>query len=165
MRTTKKSTPALFYISLFLIAAVLWTSHLTSGLYARYATSDSASDSARVAKFNVSDQINAASAQSFTVSVELYPTQEEAYTFIVTNDSEVLVDYVVRIENLTNNLPLSFSIAGDVVSEKPIRIAIGEEETFTVKINWPEGENAPALMGQVDLVEITLRVEQVTAGE
>ena len=73
MRTTRKSTPTLFYVSLLLLAAVLCTSHLTSGLYARYATSATASDSAQVASFRVSDLVDGKEAQTLTVSAGLQP--------------------------------------------------------------------------------------------
>lgn len=176
----KKSPPMLFYISMFLLAAVFWTSHLTSGLYARYVTSDTASDSARVAEFKVSDQINGSPAQTLTVSAELRPPvagdtsdpegdqSSKLYGISVKNDSNIAVNYIIIVENLTNNLPLDFgvkkgtqSLSKNSEEEFVIAIGVGETAEFTLTMSWQDEKLDPELMGQVDLVEITLLVEQI----
>lgn len=170
IRKSYRGTPVLFWIGLMLLCITLFLSHLSIGLYARYATSDTAGDSARVAEFKVSDQIDGAVAQSFTVNVALYPSQEKGYVFTITNDGEVTVDYVVRVKNLTNNLPLEFrakkgeeAIIQNANGEFIVSVAIGKTEAFTLNVLWPAGANALAWMGQVDLLEITLTAQQSTA--
>lgn len=181
LRTTRKSTPTLFYVSLLLLAAVLCTSHLTSGLYARYATSATASDSAQVASFRVSDLVDGKEAQTLTVSAGLQPPvagstsdpgedpSSKLYAISVENDSNIAVNYVVIVENLTGNLPLDFGVKKDTQAlsenddgEFVIAIGVGETANFTLTMSWQDEKLDPELMGQVDLVEITLLVEQIT---
>jgi hypothetical protein len=67
MKQSNKRTPIVFYVALVLLCCLLFSTHLTSGLYARYTTTATASDSARVAKFSVTNR----SAGSVPVSVRL----------------------------------------------------------------------------------------------
>ena len=43
-----------------------------------------------------------------------------------------------------------------------IAIGVGETANFTLTMSWQDEKLDPELMGQVDLVEITLLVEQIT---
>ena len=53
MRKLNTRTPIAFHIGLVLFCLVLFSTYLTGGLYARYTTSASGSDSARVASFQI----------------------------------------------------------------------------------------------------------------
>lgn len=76
-----------------LLFLTLLSIHLTSGLFARYTTTVTASDSARVAKFDVDVT---ADIKDITVDCE----QSDSGTFILTvnNKSEVAVNYVLKIK-------------------------------------------------------------------
>ena len=58
MRKQNRKTPAVFYVGVVLLCAVLITSHLTSGLYARYTTTASGGDAAVVASFEVGETLS-----------------------------------------------------------------------------------------------------------
>ena len=71
--------------ALVLLFLTMLSIHLTSGLYARYTATSTASDSARVAKFHV------------TAAVQPVDGKEGEFTLTVTNNSEVAVEYSIEI--------------------------------------------------------------------
>lgn len=76
-----------------LLCLTLVSIHLTSGLYARYSTSASGSDSARVAKFDVAVSIESAEG-GVTLSNE---NKSGSYTIVVENNSEVAIEYSLAL--------------------------------------------------------------------
>ena len=96
MNKAKLNIP--MFAALILLLLTMITTHMTSGLYARYTAQASGSDSARVAKFAVSS----------TVTANEDKTDE--YTLVVHNGSEVAVEYSV-----------------EVVMDKHLSVTIGEE--------------------------------------
>lgn len=84
MGKTKLNIPMLAALILLLLTMV--TTHFTSGLYARYSSYATGSDSARVAKFAV------------TGSVEPVTGQNGKYEITVDNDSEVAVEYCIDVK-------------------------------------------------------------------
>ena len=89
MGKTKLNIP--MFAALVLLMMTMISFHLTSGLYARYTASASASDSARVAKFHV------VSDQPQDVQVNCWESNEGVYTIKVENQSEVAIKYVLNI--------------------------------------------------------------------
>ena len=87
-------------LALILFVLTMISIHLTSGLYARYATVATASDSARVAKFAVSGALDRGD-----VTLTYAPDAAGAYNMTVTNESEVTVEYSVSIVFGDENLP------------------------------------------------------------
>lgn len=86
-----------------LLCLTLITTHMTGGLFARYTTTAQASDSARVAKFQV------AGTENGTVSVQSDTDSEGNYSFEVINHSEVAITYdleIVFTEDVTDWLDL-----------------------------------------------------------
>lgn len=83
MGKTKLNIPMFAALVVFLLTMI--TTHITTGLYARYTTSTSGSDSARVAKFDVDCMV---------VRVE----NTDEYTLTVINGSEVAVNYSIVVE-------------------------------------------------------------------
>lgn len=78
--------------ALILLCLTMISIHLTSGLYARYTVTASGHDSARVAKFAVGG-----SSEENPLSIENIPDDDsDIYTFTVTNDSEVTVEYTLE---------------------------------------------------------------------
>lgn len=148
-----------------LLCLTLFSAHLTGGIYARYTTSASGSDSARVAKFEVTE---AGTVLTDSITADLIPGAEETRTIQVTNNSEVVVKYSVTLTNETGNLPLTVSLAktgGEAADGADYDVlAIGESAKYTVSLYWPtspEANRSPEYSGKIDQVRITLTAEQM----
>lgn len=76
-----------------LLFLTLLSIHLTSGLFARYTTTVTASDSARVAKFDVG-----VTADKKDITVDCAQSDSGTFILTVTNNSEVAVNYVIKIK-------------------------------------------------------------------
>ena len=79
---------------------------LTSNLIAKYSTTASGSDSARVAKFDVGTTTN-----SQPDKIELVPGDSDSsgtYKFTIKNNSEVVVKNSVIVENVPENMQVKF---------------------------------------------------------
>lgn len=88
MRNIKsRSGTVMLAVALSLLCFVLISTYMMSGLYARYTSSGSGDDTARVAKFDVSY------AWEGEVDIKVQNSLEGSYTFSVTNNSEVAVRY------------------------------------------------------------------------
>ncbi len=88
--------------ALVLLFLTLLTTHITGGLYARYAAQTTGRDTARVARF----EIKVTPLQE-ELTVDCADTQDGTYGFTVTNDSEVPVRYNVLVtfkQSLQGNL-------------------------------------------------------------
>lgn len=152
MKQQNKKTPLVFRVGLALLCAIILSIHLMGGIYARYSTSDSASDRARVAIFSFEDDL---SEQSQIVSLSLIPGESIPTMITIKNDGEVTLRYVVTIENLTHNLPIEDQIvtSGEIVS--------GGTSSLDWKIEWSESDNSVEYMGKMDVLRIVVIVEQV----
>lgn len=161
MKQSNKKTPVVFYLSFVLLCAVLITTHMMSGLYARYTTRATSSDSARVAKFRVTDTLTVTDSKgyevhSFTMFEDsLIPGESTTYTFAVQNDSEVAVRFSVRGEASINNLPL------DIPDNVSVTLAPNARETVQFVVSWPANENDPAYGDMIELIEIFVTAEQI----
>lgn len=146
-----------------LFCLTLISIHLTSGLYAKYTTQSSSEDTARVAKFEVTE-----TATSFSNNFEIPMTPGTlSKTITIENKSEVAIRYEITVENRTGNLPLDIYVlrAQDTVESSTTNswksdIAVGETENITMQIQW-EKEGALAYMGMVDVLRISLEAEQI----
>ena len=85
--------------ALVLLLLTMISVHLTSGLYARYTTTATGSDSARVAKFKV----------ECTVAENITDDKEGTFTVTVQNLSEVAIEYDI----LVNSDRLTAKIGGN----------------------------------------------------
>ena len=96
MKQSNKKTPFVFKLGIVLLCALLFSFHLTGGLYARYTTSAGGSDGARVAKFDVVNQI---SSKPVDVDLNFYDPNklEDSFDFTVQSSSEVAVKYDVVV--------------------------------------------------------------------
>lgn len=90
------------FTALILLLLTMITTHMTTGLYARYTVSSSGEDSARVAKFDVDCEVAEVTGK------------EGEYTLKVTNRSEVAVGYRIDVD-----------VSG------PMSVAVGEGEPQT----------------------------------
>lgn len=137
--------------ALVLLMLTMISIHMTSGLYARYVSSASGEDSARVAKFDVS----VSDAYGQTVSVPIQPGEEAEKYFTVTNKSEVAVSLKFAVTSKYSNLPLQF------LHEVSAAVAPGETKNVPLLITWPAAESDDKYIGMVDLLEISVQVVQV----
>lgn len=80
-------------LAFILFVLTLITTHLTSGLFARYTVTASGSDSARVAKFDVTGSLD-----QTEVTVDCNQTKSGTYVITVNNQSEVAVDYIIYVK-------------------------------------------------------------------
>lgn len=91
MGKTKVNIP--MFAALILLMLTMISVHLTSGLYARYTAGATASDSARVAIWNVG-----ATSEKPAVSIDCSTDDlDDVYQFTVTNNSEVTARYDVTV--------------------------------------------------------------------
>lgn len=145
-----------------LLCLTLVSCHLCGGLYAKYTATGYGEDTARVAKFDVSEESVLISKDLFFDATTPGSETKEIY---VTNNSEVVVAYTVTIKNATQNIPYSFSINGSDFSLNECSVACYlEPNTRNNKIEivtkWDK-EDALAYMGMVDLIKLTISAEQV----
>lgn len=129
--------------ALVLLFLTMLSIHLTSGLYARYTATSTASDSARVAKFAISGTENG------TVAVSSHADSNEKYQMTVRNESEVAISYsleFVFLEDVTDWLELTLedgpsmklkdskkTIIFENVGELPPLSEVTHSVVFTVK--------------------------------
>ena len=150
----------MFKIGVLLLCAMLVTSYMMSDLYARYTVTAFASDSARVAKFTFTDADMATKVDSFTIETSVYPGQPVCtYSAQIENKSEVTIRYLIKLENLTGNLPINNN--NIIIPYSSGDIAPGDTAPFGFSILWPATENSPDYAGKMDIVRITVSVEQV----
>ena len=164
-----------FCTACVLLFFTLLSIHFTSGLYARYTTSGTAQDSARVAKFDVTHSLNG---QAITQQLSLdrrfvpgiYP-----YNFTVINNSEVRVNCTITVKT-TDNLPLELAFLnvpeGETITEEADRvyreitrnayIPANTTAEYTLQITFPQqtATGANSLNGMFDIVSISVLTEQ-----
>ncbi|MBP3396388.1 MAG: hypothetical protein J6L87_04355 [Clostridia bacterium] len=157
MKKLHNRAPLLFRIALALLCLLLVTSHYTGGLYARYVAVASGKDSARVAKFAVSSNLNGATPLVLSGLEDLTPGASQNYDLRVKNDSEVSVFYRFEASCL-GNLPLKF----EITSSGAGTLAPGAAEAVhTLTVTWPSSAKDVSLAGEIDIVTVTLTCTQV----
>lgn len=115
--------------ALVLLLLTMITTHLTSGLYARYTTTASSHDSARVAKFKVSCVVD---------TVTNNGTENE-FKVTVTNQSDVAVTYTLEVvPDPENGIPLDVIIDNaELTADQQWKLSIdgeGAVNTHTMKL-------------------------------
>lgn len=155
---TKMNIPMCLAAILFCLT--LFSFYLCGGLYARYTTSDSGEDAARVARFDVSED---GAYFSENLLIETVPGRVER-EIVVTNNSEVAVAYTVTIKNTTKNIPYSFSVDGSEPMPNECTVTCylkpNSTESISIVAEWAE-EGALKYMGMVDLITLTISAQQV----
>lgn len=154
-----------------LLMLVLISSGMVTGRYARYVTTASFEDSARVAKFYIMEQNQADLSVGFAFA-KIAPGESASNTIQIVNDSEVAVDYTIEIKNVTQNLPLAYSVTAEgaeltknVVDDytatftDSMPATFNGTRTYTLNVGWG-GDPDPRYGGMVDYLQITLRAEQ-----
>ena len=168
MGGANKKSHIWMYLAMILLCLVCISSGLTSGLYARYASSIAGDDSARVASFKVTvsgkvktedillnEQINLGT---------LAPGESVTIEFKVTNESEVSVALEVTAANLTGNLPLNVPLKGTPEAEQPMfseTLQPGETKTLEYQISWDDEKSNPTAAGKTDVLDLRIMTVQV----
>ena len=134
-----------------LLLTITLTSHLCTGLFAKYLTADQESDGARVASFEVWDDLSPT-----TVNLSMLPG--EKITVRVRNKSETSVCCFLKVENMTLNLPIANP---DPIVIPTKVIGAGDSDEVTLELEWNALDNDSSYAGMIDLVSVTLIAEQV----
>lgn len=155
-----KRNPILI-LSLILLCLTLISTHMTAGLYARYTSTGSGEDSARVAKFDVTES------GTLTETMVLSVIPGEKYhvgEVVVANNSEVAVAYTITVKKATDNLPIKLFFEegnkGEKITHTGTITPGNPGTTFTLFSDWTENKGTE-YMGRVDKLEITLKAEQI----
>ena len=150
-------------VAALLLVLVSVTASIVSGRYARYVTSASFSDGARVARFHIQEEfLDGGTDMMVVFSGELSPGEMVEREIKVTNYSEVAVAYTINVDNVYGNLPLEFMVDGKPVpftGELGVYFETGK--TFTLQILWPGEKSDESYSGKVDLSHITLTASQI----
>lgn len=185
MRRIWKTEQWTFKAGILMLFLVLMTFRQLGGTYARYTSSASGSDGARVALFGQSETIEL----FHNSSTMFYPGVSATSNIIVTNQSdgkvsEVAQQYSIEIET-AGTLPFQFTLKqgentigtfnessqeNDENSGKShvfstdgmkFEAGVGESTSYTLETLWPAGENDPALAGIPDYITVNIKVEQI----
>lgn len=131
-----------------LICFLLVSFHLMTGLYAKYSSTATGSDSARVAKFQV---VVTGDAANISVACTQMPGDEAVYAITVENDSEVAVKYDVIVTLFTAIPGVSLTLDGETgtqIGSDPTQLKFenlgqftpndptAKEHTLTFQVNW-----------------------------
>ncbi len=152
------------YIASWVFVCTLIISWCLGGVYARYTTTDEASDSARVAAFTTDALLQNGSAAGIAdIDLTLKPSSPTAtYQVKVTYNSEVAVRCKLSVENVTGNIPLDIVILNDTVSFAPTSGA--SEHIFTFTVAWDDasiGTENYMHAGAVDQLAMRVSCEQI----
>lgn len=165
-----------FRAALLLFCLLLATLGMAVGLHARYTSSAAASDGARVAKFEITEEgLGAVEQLDVLITADLVPGEIHPKTLTIQNKSEVAVEYTITVKNLTGNLPLQFKVAemGTTAAEGEYscsaRLEPNETEanTYTLQIIWPtetaedQDYQDPKFVGMVDQVKVSISAVQI----
>ena len=173
-QNTKVNIPMCAALVLLLLTMI--SVHLTSGLYARYTSTASGSDSARVAKFHVDSD------HSEDVIVDCRSSDSGTYEITVENQSEVAIKYVLNItfDKDVNGTDLTVTMKDDgnkvdckfqqnmkFTRDTPLAPGSSRTHEFTFEVHdWrtvtgkSPDDNAGSYDWELDFT-VTINVEQV----
>ncbi len=158
-----------------LLCATLFSMHFVGGLYARYTTSASGSDSARVAAFSITQGGTIFN----TIEAAVTPGATKTVDLTITNNSEVAMEYTLTVTNVTGNInPLEFKLTPDgnapaVTTESyengisinsARQIAGDHTDKYRLEIVWEPSENEAddlAFIGMVDYITVSVKATQI----
>ena len=164
----KKINRILMRTAAVLLALVLVTSGIVTGRYARYVTTATYEDGARVAKFNIMEEGKFVTQMRADIAPGI--TKE---LIAIKNYSEVAVEFTVTVDNVYDNLPLTFEIwDGDTTLSKSENAdgvvtftgSVGpmqQERVLQLGIVWPAGSGNLQYCGRVDLIRVTVDAVQI----
>lgn len=170
-------------IAAVLLCLVLVSTYLLSGLYARYTTSATGTDEARVAVFGSSESVTLDSGGGLLAS--MVPGNSATYKITVSNAqgdrvSEVAQSYNVEVET-AGNLPLTFTLSengkGTIAESSSasaafsihsfaaddMRFAAGapQSKTYWLTVTWPANKNDAKYANVPDFIQVNVNVSQI----
>ena len=92
MRQSNIKIPFVFNLGLVLMCLMLISFSMMGGLYARYSTTATGEATAQIAKFDVQ-----VTGDNTAVAVDVAQEKEGVYTFTITNNSDVTVEYDLTV--------------------------------------------------------------------
>ena len=134
-----------------LMILLMLSTRIVVGRYARYTSSATGHAEARVAAFDVSVAENL----DQLVAIPIEPGMTAKKNFTVTNRGEVAVALRFQVSSQYNNLPLEIQNLLSAV------VAPGETKSVPLEITWPDSDRSDQYIGMVDLLHISIQVEQV----
>lgn len=150
--------PFFLYLGVCLLVLYFVSNVLLGGLYARFTTKDNSGDASRVAKFAVVD------GGLFTdvsyLQVNIKPETEQIFYYDIVNNSEVAVRVILTPKNVTENLPLVLATVTEDFTP-------GQNKKIALKFAWSEKSlnglpfDSPEYAGKMDLIKVTIQVEQI----
>lgn len=143
-------------IACVLLCLTIISVHLTSGMMARYSTTVSGSDSARVAKFDVSYILKEKDETAENLYLLCEPGMTINYEIVLKNDSEVTVDCTVTVKKLSDNTPITFSLG-----QSTVQLAPGASQTFNLTITWDRDMNDASYAFELDAIRVIVDAVQV----
>ena len=138
-QTNKLKTPIVLRVALVLLFAMLITSYMMGGIYARYSTTVTGTASASVAKFDVDAHC-------------VYDAVIDKYVLTITNNSEVTVSYSVLF--MVDGAELPNGVAITEINNQIL--ALGNSATHIISVTENYAEQHTEL-----LVDMVVTVEQV----
>lgn len=165
----------LMYTAAVILCVTLLSMHLAGGLYARYTTGKGDSNSAKVAAFNIEQEGTIFE----TIEAGVTPGTTKSAELIITNNSEVAVEYTLTVTNVTGTLPLKFklgpadgnqpSVAAEsyengISIDSARQIPGNHTDKYTLDIVWEPDANEEAdlaLIGMVDYITVSVTATQI----
>ena len=137
-----------------LLVLVLFTSHFSLNIAARFVSKGAGGNGGEVAKFSfvITSDLTAPAVDLAVENIK--PGDRFAYGVEIKNQSEVAVRCTVQAKNISGNLPLVLNTVS-----KDLRV--NQTQTLTFFVEWPESENSSDFMGLVDWLEFSVKVEQM----
>lgn len=172
MKPSERKRNIPMFIAGILLCLTLLSMYLVSGLYAKFTTSGEGEDSARVAAF----YLEAEGDLCQYIMTDVLPGEEQNQELLITNRSEVKLQYTLTIYNETKNLPLTFLLRNTVTEQiyNPQNNTITVESTlepgnridhFSLTADWPASDEAIdpnlAFAGMVDSLAVTIHAVQI----
>lgn len=157
MNENRKPHAIVLRAAAVLLILVLFTTSIVSGRYARYTSSATGHDSARVAKFQVTEE----GISSDMLTLRVRPGYAAEHPITVHNKSEVAIEYAVHVVDSYGHLPLSLSIKDGASTGTTAILAPGDTKEVKLLVYWDESETSDRYIGMVDLIRLTLTATQV----
>ena len=154
MKQSNIKIPFVFNLGLVLMCLMLISFSMMGGLYARYSTTATGEATAQIAKFDVQ-----VTGDPTGVDVNVAEVTKGVYTFTITNNSDVTVEYdLTRADEQPAGIVASFDQnEGTLLSGKDVACKL----TFTVDL----AEVTKDMSGSQDSISynftVTVNVEQV----
>lgn len=175
MAKSNQKTPVVFRLGIILLCCMLFTTYLMGNLYARYTTTASGSDSARVAKFDVTNSIT----QSVDLELDFFDAKKlsTSLSVAVASGSEVAVTYDVVV-TLPTGIDLSWleiklgekspTVSGNTYTFSEVgkfapNSNVTHTHTLTFSIKTESQGNPPDSLKSMETcgVQITVHSEQI----